>query len=179
GRDQLEALLAKYAGRTDLAPGTTLEELGLSSLDRVELMVALEDAFQTRIDESAFSQANDVSELRALVERSAAADGPVAEPVDFPSWNRGLLARAIRRASLPTWLLPLARAFAWIRVDGLDHLRNLEGPVIFAANHQSHMDAPAVLAALPAKFRYRLAPSTATEIFKSHFYPHTTGRVAW
>src|SRR5262249_27373495 len=47
GRDQLAALLAKYAGRGDLAPGTTLEELGLSSLDRVELMVAIEDAFQT------------------------------------------------------------------------------------------------------------------------------------
>ena len=36
---------------------TTLEELGLSSLERVELMVALEDAFGTRIDESAFAGA--------------------------------------------------------------------------------------------------------------------------
>ena len=31
GSDQLAALLAKYAGRSDLAPNTTIEELGLSS----------------------------------------------------------------------------------------------------------------------------------------------------
>src|SRR5581483_7156026 len=55
GADTLNALVAKYAGRADLAPTATLEELGLTSLERVELMVALEDAFQTRIDEGAFS----------------------------------------------------------------------------------------------------------------------------
>ena len=49
---------------------TTLEELGLSSLERVELMVALEDAFQTRIDEGAFAEARDVGQLRTLVERA-------------------------------------------------------------------------------------------------------------
>jgi long-chain acyl-CoA synthetase len=34
GADALSALVARYSGRTDLAPGTTLEELGLSSLER-------------------------------------------------------------------------------------------------------------------------------------------------
>src|SRR6185503_18921773 len=63
GSDALAALLAKYAGRADLSPETTLEELGLSSLERVELMVALEDAFQARIDEAAFSEARNMGEL--------------------------------------------------------------------------------------------------------------------
>src|SRR5204863_9613756 len=101
-RDQLADLLARYAGRTDLAPGTPLEQLGLSSLDRVELMVALEDAFQTRIDESAFAGAKNVEQLRSLVARSAAGDAAPAEPMVFPAWNRAWWARAIRRASLPT-----------------------------------------------------------------------------
>ena len=35
-------------------PETTLEALGLSSLERVELMMALEEAFETTIDEAAF-----------------------------------------------------------------------------------------------------------------------------
>jgi len=60
GSDALAALVAKYAGSAALNNATTLEELGLSSLDRVELMVALEDAFQTRIDEGAFSAAQDL-----------------------------------------------------------------------------------------------------------------------
>jgi long-chain acyl-CoA synthetase len=179
GSDQLTALLAKYSGRSDVSPGTTIEELGLSSLDRVELMVALEDAFQTRIDETAFSGARDLGQLRALVEQPSTAASAPAEPVVFPSWNRSWAARAVRRVSLPTWILPLARMFAWLRVDGREYLEKLDGPVIFAANHQSHMDTPAILAALPARLRYRVAPAMAKEFFKPHFYPEQYGRGAW
>ena len=101
----------------------------------------------------------------------------MSEPVDFPSWNRSLPARAIRRVSLPTWILPIARVFAWIHVEGLEHLRSLKGPVIFASNHQSHMDTPVILAALPRKWRYRVAPAMAKEFFKAHFFPEQhTGR---
>jgi long-chain acyl-CoA synthetase len=178
GIDQLEALLERYAGRGGISANTTIEELGLSSLDRVELMVALEDAFQTRVDETAFAGARDLKELRALVEQ-APGDASAAEPVDFPAWNRSWPARAIRRASLPTWILPLARAFAWLRVDGRDNLASIDAPVIFAANHQSHMDAPVILAALPARLRYRVAIAMAKEFFKAHFYPDEYGRLAW
>ena len=68
-------------------------------------------------------------------------------------------------------LLPLARVFAWLKVEGLEHLDGLDGPVIFAANHQSHMDVPVILAALPGKWRRRVAPAMAKEFFKAHFFP--------
>ncbi|HZR23834.1 MAG TPA: AMP-binding protein [Vicinamibacterales bacterium] len=179
GTDQLEALIAKYAGGGALGANTTIEQLGLSSLDRVELMVALEDAFQTRIDESAFSDARDLQQLRALVEQSTKRDTAPAEPVEFPSWNRSLPARAIRRASLPTWILPWGRLFAWTRVEGREHLDRITSPVIFASNHQSHMDTPVIMTSLPARLRYRLAPAMAKEFFKAHFFPEQYGRVAW
>jgi long-chain acyl-CoA synthetase len=179
GVDALNALVAKYAGRGDLAPTATIEELGLSSLERVELMVALEDAFHTRIDEGAFAEARNVSDLRALVDRGAAAAHAPAEPVDFPQWNRRWGARTMRRASLPTWILPLARLFAWTRVEGREHLASLTAPVVFAANHQSHMDVPVIMAALPPRLRYRVAPAMAKEFFKPHFFPDEYGRAAW
>jgi long-chain acyl-CoA synthetase len=179
GSDALASLIAKYSGRADVSTNTTIEELGLSSLDRVELMVALEDAFQTHLDEGAFSEARDLGQLRALVERAATSDAPAPEPIEFPSWNRSLAARAIRRVSLPTWILPLGRLFAWLRVEGREHLKGLDTPVIFAANHQSHMDAPMIMAALPAKWRYRVAPAMAKEFFKPHFFPAEYGRRAW
>jgi len=178
GADTLNALVAKYAGRADLAPTATLEELGLTSLERVELMVALEDAFQTRIDEGAFSQARSVSDLRALVEHGPAAEPP-PDTVVFPTWNRGWWARGVRRANLPTWLLPLARLFAWIHVEGREHLASIDTPVVFAANHQSHMDVPVIMAALPARFRYRVAPAMAKEFFKPHFFPEQHSRAEW
>src|SRR2546423_778344 len=43
--DSLEALVASFARGRDVTGATTLEELGLSSLERVELMIALEDKF--------------------------------------------------------------------------------------------------------------------------------------
>jgi long-chain acyl-CoA synthetase len=177
--DRLAELVARYSGRQDLSQTTTLDELGLSSLERVELMVALEDAFQTRIDESLFAEARDLGQLRTLVERAATSETQPAEPVDFPAWNRSWPARAVRRTSLPIWILPLARLFAWIHVEGLEHLRELRDPVIFAANHQSHMDAPVIMAALPARWRYRVAPAMAKEFFKAHFFPDQYSRGAW
>jgi long-chain acyl-CoA synthetase len=179
GSDALSALIAKYSGRGDVAATTTIEELGLSSLDRVELMVALEDAFQTHLDEGAFAEARDIGQLRTLVDRASTTEAPAAEPIEFPSWNRTLVARAIRRVSLPTWILPLGRLFAWMRVEGREHLNALDGPAIFAANHQSHMDGPMIMAALPPKWRYRLAPAMAKEFFKPHFFPEQYSRRAW
>jgi long-chain acyl-CoA synthetase len=178
GADRLAGLLAKYAGRDDLPPDMTIEALGLSSLDRVELMVALEEAFETHIDEGAFANARDIGQLRTLVAQKPGVEAPAAEPVEFPSWNRSWPARAVRRVSLPTWILPIARLFAWMRVDGRAHLADIEGPVIFAANHQSHMDTPMILAALPRRFRYRVAPAMAKEFFKAHFFPAEYGRLA-
>jgi long-chain acyl-CoA synthetase len=179
GTDALAALVAKYAGSAAITSKTTLEELGLSSLDRVELMVALEDAFQTRIDEGSFSAARDLGQLRSLVEHAATSETAPAEPVEFPTWTRGRLARAFRRINLPLWVMPLARLFAWRRIEGREHLRDLQGPVIFASNHQSFMDGPVIMAALPARWRYAVAPAMGKEMFAAHFFPEQHGRAAW
>ncbi len=136
-------------------------------------MVALEDAFQTRIDEGAFAGARDVSQL-ADARRTSRPRATRRRPSrsSFPSWNRSWPARAVRRASLPTWILPLARVFAWITRRGPRAPRAAStAPVIFAANHQSHMDTPVILAALPPRLRYRVAPAMAKEFFKAHFFP--------
>jgi len=58
-----------------------------------------------------------------------------------------------------------------VRVTGLEHLRSLPGPVVFASNHQSHMDTPVILIALPARWRYRVAVAMAKEFFAAHFHP--------
>jgi len=168
--DTLEALIAHFARGREVSGATTLEELGLSSLERVELMMALEDRFQTRLEEGRFSEVASVAQLKDLIEQAPRAD-EAAEPVSFPSWNRTWPVRVVRRLSLATWILPLARLFAWTRVDGLEHLRHLTGPVIFASNHQSHMDVPVILAALPGRLRARVAPAMAKEFFKAHFFP--------
>jgi long-chain acyl-CoA synthetase len=170
GDDPVEALIARFAGGRQIAGDTSLADLGLSSLERVELMVALEDRLQTRVDESQFAAARSVNELKTLLARTPQ-QAEVAEPVDFPSWNRHALIGVVRRLSQATWILPLARVFAWIHVEGREHLSEIRGPVVFAANHQSHFDVPVILAALPGHIRKNVAPAMSKEFFKAHFFP--------
>jgi long-chain acyl-CoA synthetase len=186
-------IVRRFAPNRETGPTTTLEELGLSSLDRVELMMALEEAFQTTLEESALPSERTIAEIEAMVtdtgQGSPAAGAPLPaaerpqvgrqELIAFPSWNRSRPAWLLRRVSLPTWILPLGYFFMSIRVEGLEHLRDLGGPVIFAANHQSHMDTPAIMMSLPARWRYRLAPAMAKEFFKAHFNPQKYSRKAW
>jgi len=168
--DPVAALIERFAGGRTVDATTSLDDLGLSSLERVELMVALEDRLQTRVDEAQFASARTIADVRALIDR--APDQPdVTEPVSFPSWNRHPLVAVIRRTSLATWILPLARVFAWITVNGRAHLDTINGPVVFAVNHQSHFDVPVVLAALPGHLRKTVAPAMAKEFFKAHFFP--------
>jgi len=133
------------------APPAALADLdvpleNLTSLERVERMVAL------GLDDSTIASPSEAS------------------PADFPTWNRGTLARAARRTFLPGFLLPLTRIFAHIHTRGLDNLKDLGPPVIFAANHQSYMDVPAILDALPPRWRYRVAPAMRKEFFDQHFH---------
>jgi long-chain acyl-CoA synthetase len=172
--DSIEALIGRFARGRGISGATTLEELGLSSLERVELMVALEDRFQTRIDEGRFSEAASVGDLRKLIETPSSVEES-EEPVDFPTWNRTPVVALVRRISLALWILPLARVFAHLRISGVEHLSHLKGPVVFASNHQSHMDVPVILAALPGRWRARVAPAMQKEFFKAHFFPEEYG----
>ena len=189
----VEDVVARFVAGRQLTRDTTLDELGLSSLDRVEMLMALEEAFQVTLDESALAEAKTIGDLGAMVRPegmapSAAVDveatrqraeAKAPEPIAFPSWNRSRFAWFLRRISLPTWILPLARVFVRVEVRGFEHLANIQGPVIFAANHQSHMDTPAIFLALPSRWRYAVAPAMAKEFFRAHFYPREFSRKAW
>lgn len=161
-------LIAKYAPGRSIEADTTLEELGLSSLDRVELRMDLEEKLGASIDEQAFGSITKVADLAGPL--------PVAEEPVFPSYNRNWLARLIRAVALGTILLAFAKIFARRTVLGSGNLESIDGPVIFAANHQSHLDTPVILASLPARLRRRIAPAMWKEYFDAHFHPEKYSR---
>ena len=183
----VEAVVGRFTPGRTVTAATTIDELGLSSLERVEVMLALEEAFQITMDEGRFAAAKTIEDLRSLVQplqegqaASVTTDaGPGGDVIDFPTWNRTAAARFARRVSLPTWILPTSMPWMSLSVRGLEHLAELPGPVVFAANHQSHLDTPAILRALPPRWRYRLAPAMAKEFFKAHFFPEQYGRKSY
>ena len=73
-------------------------------------------------------------------------------------------------------MLPLLRNRLPLAVTGADRLERLRPPVIFAANHVSHLDTPVILAALPPSWRRRLVPAMVQEWFLPHFRP---GGFSW
>ncbi|HSC30016.1 MAG TPA: lysophospholipid acyltransferase family protein, partial [Vicinamibacterales bacterium] len=109
---------------------------------------------------------------------------------DFDTaWARKPLAVFTRRVILSGAVSAAERTVASPQLHGLDRLADLrlaamdaidddEQPpaVIFAANHQSHLDTPAILDALPPRWRYRVAPAMAKEFFKAHFHPEGFSR---
>jgi long-chain acyl-CoA synthetase len=66
-----------------------------------------------------------------------------------------------------------------LTVEGREHLRNIDGPVVFAANHQSLFDVPVILKALPSTLRYRVATAMAKEIFVSTLVGRSVNRRSW
>lgn len=166
-RNELAELLGRYAPGRTITPETTLEELGLTSLEQVELMVELEERFNTTIDEAAFRDARHLADLAEQISRPA----PAREALEFVEWNRGSVAKLVRRVTQVGLVLPITRLCAHIKISGRDALRNIAGPVIFAANHQSYLDAPIILSALPPRLRYSVAPAMWKEFFDAHFHP--------
>jgi len=182
----VERVLARFAGNRELNDTTTLDELGLSSIERIELMLALEQVSGQPVDENLLNGLTTVRSLKTALQGLQLDSEPqkqidvltTTDTIAFPTWSQAPLAKMFRRIALPAFLLPLTRLFAWLTVDGTNHIENSNGPVLFAANHQSHLDAPVILSALPHKHRHAVATAAALEWFSAHFYPSRFSRWA-
>ena len=103
---------------------------------------------------------------RSLVPRSAEQFvSPVRHPVFPTGWSRTRAGRVVREVVQKGGLEPLFRSQVRTRVEGLDVLTGLEGPVIFVANHASHLDTPLILLSLPDEWRRRTAVAAAADYF--------------
>jgi len=101
---------------------------------------------------------------KPLVPRSV--EPPEQEHRDFPTaWARTEAGKAARSFLQGYGLAPLLRFELTTRVEGLDVLQALRPPVVFVANHSSHLDAPLVLTSLPPRWRARTAVGAAADYF--------------
>src|SRR5439155_12958057 len=135
---------------------STLGELGLDSLGRVELLSAIEDELGAYIDESLIAPETTVDQLETMV---GAAQGG-RSGTHFYSWPLGPIAAVGRELLLQLVVFPLYHLFWRVRVVGRERIRNIRQPVIIAANHHfgsEHFgfDPAAVWMALPRDLRLK------------------------
>lgn len=164
----LVGLLARLTGRPpatiDLTDDLALD-LGLDSLARVELATLLADEYGVELDDDAVAGARTVGDLVALV--GAGSEAP-AEPA-FPRWARAGPVCLVRAAVQKALLGPLVDACCRpLRVEGREHVRGLQPPLLLVANHSSHLDTAVLLRALPPALRRRLAVAAAADYFYAH-----------
>ncbi|HEX9259184.1 MAG TPA: lysophospholipid acyltransferase family protein [Acidimicrobiales bacterium] len=90
---------------------------------------------------------------------------------DFDTeWARKPPARYARAAIIEGPLRLAIRGVAAPEIVGTDRLADLlaaeePGPVIFAANHQSHLDAPLMLTSVPMPWRHKVVVGAAADYF--------------
>ena len=90
----------------------------------------------------------------------------MAEPADLDiRWTRSRAASRFREALVCGVLGPLMDLYTRRRIVGRTALDEIEPPVVFVANHNSHADTPVILRALPSRWRRRTAVAAATDYF--------------
>ncbi|GAB4232804.1 MAG: AMP-binding protein [Acidobacteriota bacterium] len=152
------------------------EELGLGSLDRVRLMISLEQALGRDLDEEEFAGVRTLGDLHELVARVGAGQdaGTRRQPpaVRMPRWTLAVPARLVRWAVRELIVVPLARGLLPLEVQGVEALERDDcDRLLFAANHQSLLDVIVILAALPRRWRSTIAPAMVLERFPGKFRP--------
>jgi long-chain acyl-CoA synthetase len=203
----LRELIARVSGRpaTGLREDASLDsDLGLSSLDRVELMSALEDRYQVDLSETRFGAVQTVGDLERML-RDKSKSPPLRQA-------QGRLSRKEREKGgaptagyhYPTWTLrgpvnwlrilvhyllmrPAILFMGWPRIVGREHLRDVLGPLLVISNHVGDVDGGFILAALPARLRHRLAVATGGEALEAlrtpapgrNFFLRIYDRVQW
>ena len=160
--DPLSELIGVITGRTParLSPLTNLEsELNLSSLDRVELLSALEDRYQIDLSETRFANVNTVGELEQMLHGKL----PQRTPYHYPRWVQRWPVTWIRVVVHYVLLRPAVFLLGWPRIEGRENLRGVRGPVLVICNHIGDIDPGFVLTALPFYLRHKLAIATGGE----------------
>jgi long-chain acyl-CoA synthetase len=134
-------------------------DLGLSSLDRVELLSALEDRYQVSINESELTPNSTVADLTRLLQQNE----PHGPQHYYPRWPERWPVTWIRDViyTLLTW--PATHILAHPRVRGRENLRGIRGPLFIVSNHVTDYDIGFILAALPPRYRYHLATGMGGE----------------
>jgi long-chain acyl-CoA synthetase len=157
-------------------PSSNLElDLGFDSMERVEMVVALERELGAEADDKVISQVYTVRELVDAILQ--ARGGSSATRPALPGWDAVLAAEpddprvlsALKSSPLLTagWfafgkgVALFMRVFFKLRVSGKEKLPK-KGPFILSPNHQSFLDGPVVASQIPWR------------LFKDMFYVGTS-----
>ena len=159
--DPLMEMIGRITGRGAVAMNADAKldsDLGLSSLDRVELISALEDRYQVDLSDTSFSAARTVGDVEKMLR------GEVKHiTYHYPGWALRWPVTWLRWLARYFLMMPAVMLLGWPRIEGRENLRGWNGPLLVVCNHIGDIDLGFVQAALPARLRNRIATATGGE----------------
>jgi len=182
----LEVIRGASKNAAEVRPGANIElDLGMDSMERVELLTQLEQLLGASVPEEV---AHSLYTVRELVEaclthgRGASESGGVGgdtwatllcpeaeDPANAAELTRLLKARPVFTLAVFV-VMKLLYAFAWLvfrfRVTGCENLPQ-QGPCLLCPNHQSYIDPFFLVSALPYRLFQGLFYVGASEYFES------------
>ncbi|MBS1851845.1 MAG: AMP-binding protein [Acidobacteria bacterium] len=158
-------------------------DLNLSSLDRVELLSALEDRYQMDLSETRFAAVNTLGDLERMLQGQPAA----RTRYDYPRWVQRWPVTWIRLLSHYLLMRPSVFLLGWPRIEGRENLLGVRGPVLVISNHIGDVDVGFIQTVLPARIRHRIATATGGEALQAlrtpppteNFFARLYHRVQW
>ena len=179
-------LIGRITGRSaaGLKPEAALDtELGLSSLDRVELISALEDRYHTDLSETSFSSARTVGDVERMLSGEARVHAEYHYPRRVLRWP----VTWVRWLALYLLTRPAMFLLGWPRIEGRQNLQGWSGPLLVVCNHISDLDFAFVQTALPVGLRNSIAIATRGEALEAlhtpaagrNFFGKLFDRVKW
>ena len=138
-------------------------DLGLSSLDRVELLSAIEDRYQVELNEASFGTVRTVGDLEKILRGGAAPSAGY----HYPNFALRLPVTWLRFLTHYLLMRPAILLLGWPRIEGRENLRGMKGPLLVISNHVGDVDPGFILTALPARFRHLLATATGGEALEA------------
>jgi len=166
GSSPLTELISRISGRrlAHSSAETNLEsDLNLSSLDRVELLSAIEDRYQVDLSETRFAAACTVGDLERMLRDT----NREKVAYHYPRWVLRWPVTWIRLFAYYLLVRPAVTLLGLPRIERRENLRAVRGPVLVVSNHIDDVDLGFILTALPARFRHRLATATGGEALES------------
>jgi len=154
--------------KEDIKPEAKLkDDLGLDSLDMIQLSCAVEDKYNIEMDDSYISQETSVGDIEKLIKSPPEVSYRLPF-YNFPYWLPVRFVRTIFQYILYPFISVLYKR----KVYGKENLKNLKPPFVFAVNHSSNMDTFAILYSLPLKLRQRITVMMSIEYHFNHFFYH-------